>query len=44
MIHSLYYHEWRAGIFDLPFYLVSGLHAVAIGLFYSQSKNIHANN
>ncbi len=33
-----------AGIFDLPFYLATGLYAVAIVLLYSQFRNIHPNN
>ncbi|MBO0888842.1 hypothetical protein J2P12_07060, partial [Candidatus Bathyarchaeota archaeon] len=33
-----------AGIFNLPFYLAAVLYAVAIGLFYSQFKNIHPNS
>jgi len=31
-------------IFDLPFYLATGLYAVAIVLLYSQFRNIHPNN
>ncbi len=33
-----------AGIFDLPFYLATALYVFAIGLFYSQFKNIHPNS
>ena len=33
-----------AGIFNLPFYVASGFYAVAIGLFYSQFKNVHPNS
>ena len=33
-----------AGIFDLPFYLATALYVSAIGLFYSQFKNIHPNS
>ena len=33
-----------AGIFDLPFYLATALYMFAIGLFYSQFKNIHPNS
>ena len=33
-----------AGIFDLPFYLATALYVLAIGLFYSQFKNIHPNS
>ena len=29
-----------AGIFNLPFYLATGLYAISIGLFYNQFKNI----
>jgi predicted MFS family arabinose efflux permease len=32
------------GIFDLPFYLATGLYAVAIVLLYSQFRNIRPNN
>jgi MFS family permease len=31
-------------IFDLPFYIATGLYAVAIVLLYSQFRNIHPNN
>ena len=33
-----------AGIFDLPFYLATGLYAIAIVLLYRQFRNIHPNN
>jgi MFS family permease len=33
-----------SGIFDLPFYLATGLYVIGIGLFYSQFKNIRANS
>jgi MFS family permease len=32
------------GIFDVPFYLATGLYVIGIGLFYSQFKNIQANS
>jgi MFS family permease len=30
-----------SGTFDLPFYLATALYATAIGLFYSQFRNVH---
>jgi MFS family permease len=32
-----------SGIFDLPFFIATALYAVAIGLFYTQFKNIRPN-
>jgi MFS family permease len=33
-----------SGIFDLPFYIATALYMVAIGIFYSQFKNIRPNS